>query len=83
MSAAAAAFAYAATLAMVGFVLWLRDRRAETVTARIEAVESMAAEARAFAHEAKIGAAHLKAAHDETRAIVDNLQLRSGLTTKR
>ena len=72
----AAALAYAATLAFAGWVLWLRDRKGETVTHKIGAL-NLAQVTQADAIR------QLKTELSECRTIVDNLQLRSGLTSKR
>ena len=72
----AAALAYASTLAFIAWVLWLRDRRAETVDSKIRAL-NVAAATQADAIKT------IRAEVTECRTIVDNLQIRSGLTPKR
>lgn len=76
MTAAAAAFAYAATIAFAGFWLWLRDRSRPTMAERMADLERRHKLLGDAFSELSVRAA-------ETRSIVDNLQLRSGLTSKR
>ena len=75
--------AWVGTLAFVGWVLWLRERRGETVTERIADIDSRLAayEATGKARD-ELLSSHA-AAIVATRDIVDNLQLKSGMSLKR
>ncbi len=68
--------AYLGTLAFVGWALWLRERTKPTVADQLRAL-AVAAATQAYTIR------QLKTDLSEARSIVDNLQMRSGLTSKR
>lgn len=78
----AIAIAWVGTLAFVGWVLWLRDRRAETVTERLDSLEagvnSLLQTSKA---RDELLLTHAQAIKD-TRALVDTVQMRLGFGKK-
>lgn len=82
MTALGAALAWVGTLAFVGWVLWLKDRRAETVAERLAATDKRLADLEATAKARdELLAVHANAIQ-AARSIADNLQLRLGLGKK-
>jgi hypothetical protein len=72
----ALALAWTSTLAFVGWVQWLRDRKGADVAGTIRAISVATATQADTIRQLKVDVS-------ECRTIVDNLSLRIGLTSKR
>lgn len=80
----AASLAWSASLAFVGWWMWLRDHRGATVVEEIALLKQETHHLKLMAIPSmREGIGEIRTMADETRAIVDNLQLRAGLTPKR
>lgn len=79
----AIAIAWVGTLAFVGWVLWLRERRAETVTERLDITIQRVADLETTAKARdELLVTHANAIKD-TRTLVDNVQMRLGFGPKK